>query len=47
LEKDFVELKKLQNDLGRVATHQDKDDEEALKEKLYLFKFYPFLKNKI
>jgi len=32
----------MQDDLGRVATHQDKDEEEVLKQKMYCLKKYIF-----
>lgn len=39
IEQGFFELKTMQNDLGKAATHQDKDEEESIKQKMYLFKF--------
>ncbi len=45
LEDDFNKLKKMQDDFGRVATHQDKDEEEVRKLKAENARFENEVKN--
>ena len=45
MEEDFDKLKKMQEDFGRVATHQDKDEEEVRKLKAENARFENEVKN--